>query len=92
MRDKQRLTAIAALIASFTGANHSLAQQEPVLEEVLVTAQKREQSIQEVPLSIVLVYCVASFTSPTLTVMVVVSVALCSSVAVIVSVYELVVS
>ncbi len=54
MRDKQRLTAIAALIASFTGANQALAQQEPVLEEVLVTAQKREQSIQEVPLSIVL--------------------------------------
>ena len=43
-------------------------------------------------LLILLVYWVVSFTSPTLTVIVVVSVALCSSVAVIVSVYELVVS
>ncbi|CAA0086928.1 Pesticin receptor [Zhongshania aliphaticivorans] len=54
MIDKHRIKAITALIASFATATFAQSQTAPTLEEVLVTAQKREQSIQDVPLSIVL--------------------------------------
>ena len=48
MANPKPLLSIALIIA---GA-HTAAAQEPVLEEVLVTAQKRAQSAQEIPLTI----------------------------------------
>ena len=50
--DKKPLAALIAL-CSVAGIHQSaLAQQAVALEEVLVTAQKREQNLQEVPVSI----------------------------------------
>ncbi|MEH6590224.1 MAG: TonB-dependent receptor [Halioglobus sp.] len=47
---KANLCSLAVLMASFPAANIASAQQ--VLEEVFVTAQKREQSLQDVPASV----------------------------------------
>jgi iron complex outermembrane receptor protein len=55
LTDKKRLAMLIA-ISSVAGLNHNLAWSQQtgpvVLEEVLVTAQKREQNLQEVPVSI----------------------------------------
>ena len=46
-------TLMSILIAGLsTGATVALAQTSPTLEEVVVTAQKREQSLQDVPLAV----------------------------------------
>ncbi|MBK6278008.1 MAG: TonB-dependent receptor [Gammaproteobacteria bacterium] len=47
-------SALVLAIAAAGGANHSLAQSDRLaLEEIVVTAQKREQSLQNVPISVV---------------------------------------
>ena len=53
-RDSQRLFAIVGLVvvgAAFSAA--SLAQQTGMLEEIIVTAERRALSLQETPISIV---------------------------------------
>ena len=50
-----KLTCLAGAIASLAGFNTALAQSDQGargLEEIVVTAQRREQSLQEVPISI----------------------------------------
>ncbi|MBD2858194.1 TonB-dependent receptor [Spongiibacter sp. KMU-158] len=50
---KKTPLAIAIAVAGVVTSGHTLAQDaKPVLEEVLVTAQKREQNLQETPISI----------------------------------------
>ncbi len=46
------VSSAAALAVSGLFAGPALAQNEGVLEEILVTAQKREESLQEVPISV----------------------------------------
>ncbi|MFK8041797.1 TonB-dependent receptor, partial [Congregibacter sp.] len=41
-----------AVLAALTGAGSALAQDAPALEEVVVTAQQREESLQDVPISV----------------------------------------
>ncbi len=44
--------ALAIMLASGIATQSSFAQQQPVLEEILVTAQKRVETMQEVPISV----------------------------------------
>ncbi|MGH8033929.1 MAG: TonB-dependent receptor, partial [Lysobacterales bacterium] len=48
---KQRILSIF-FAGACAGANVAMAQDSPVLEEVVVVAQKREQSLQEVPMAV----------------------------------------
>lgn len=48
---KKTLSTLITLICC-AGVNNAFAQQKPALEEVLVTATKRPQSIQDIPLSV----------------------------------------
>ncbi len=51
IRHKKTLSALISLICC-AGVNSALAQQKPALEEVLVTATKRPQNVQDIPLSV----------------------------------------
>ena len=46
------LTAIAVIFLTSVQTTHVSAQQSLALEEIIVTAQRREQSLQEVPISL----------------------------------------
>ncbi len=53
MRQFLTLPLIAAMLASLIPATALAQGRAPVLEEVMVTAQKREESLQDVPISVV---------------------------------------
>ena len=43
---------LAVISAAIFQATHGIAQEAAALEEILVTAQRREQNLQEVPISV----------------------------------------
>lgn len=47
-----RLLGLAAVAAAPFGASDAVAQQNAILEEIVVTAQRREENIQDVPISV----------------------------------------
>lgn len=49
---KARTAIVSALAATLLAASPVFAQQEGFLEEIIVTAQKREQSVQDVPIAV----------------------------------------
>ena len=52
MNFKYRLLASGALLAAMLGASAAQAQSGNTIEELVVTAEKREQSLQDVPVAI----------------------------------------
>lgn len=48
----KKLAILSAIVAASPASNTALAQDAPALEEVVVTAQKREESLQDIPIAI----------------------------------------